>query len=115
MLSDFLGGPPALPPAPPAAGSWETTSPFVSWARLGQANCNRYSVLIREIALLSWLAGSAVFPVTSWIHFFDIIYPITTKVLKNPFDKLKKCKSRIDYHVSYLPTNHERVDRKGEV
>lgn len=54
MLSDFLGG--AVLPAEKPAGAW--VSPFISWGFLGQANCSRYSVLIRDIALLSWLGGS---------------------------------------------------------
>lgn len=67
MLRDFRGGAavpaptPTVPPMTPAAACPppdDETSPLVNWDRLGQANCKRYSVLIREIALLSWLVGS---------------------------------------------------------
>lgn len=65
MLRDFLGGPVVPAGSPAAITPGATVSPFVSWGLLGQANCNRYSVLIREIALLNWLGGKPDCVVTS--------------------------------------------------
>lgn len=73
MLRDFLGGP-VVPAGSPAANtSGAIVSPFVSWGLLGQANCSRYSVLIREIALLSWLGGKPDCVVTSCNNDFTIV------------------------------------------